>query len=303
MNNSKKKLPVSLIVTVFNEEKTIKLLLESIENQTHIPSEVIFVDAESSDNTKNIIKDHADKSGIVFKILTKKLNRSAARNYGITKAMNQIIAITDAGNILDELWLEKISKPLLSEEAESVAGFYSTEANSDLQKAMVPFVAVLPQNIDNEAYLPSSRSIAFTKTAWDKAGNYPEHLEYCEDLVFAKNLKEKTKMLVVKDALVTWIVDKNLPQFFTQISNYAKGDILANYTPHVNKILTQYLRYGVFFIFPPLFFIYLLWPIHKFSNEFKNSTSLIYLPVLQITSDLAILFGATKGFLKKLGYI
>jgi glycosyltransferase involved in cell wall biosynthesis len=41
----------SLIITVFNEEKTIERLLESLVKQTKKPEEIIFVDGGSTDET------------------------------------------------------------------------------------------------------------------------------------------------------------------------------------------------------------------------------------------------------------
>ena len=51
---------------------------------------------------------------------------------------------------------------------------------------------VLPavDEIRPESFLPSSRSVAFTKAAWQAAGGYPEWLDYCEDLIFDFRLRE-----------------------------------------------------------------------------------------------------------------
>ena len=39
-------------------------------------------------------------------------------------------------------------------------------------------------DVDPATFLPSSRSVAFRKSAWEAASGYPEWLDYCEDLVF-----------------------------------------------------------------------------------------------------------------------
>ena len=48
----------SFITTVLNEEKTIEGLLESLNNQTLKPDEIVIVDGGSTDRTIAEIKNH-----------------------------------------------------------------------------------------------------------------------------------------------------------------------------------------------------------------------------------------------------
>ena len=52
---------ISLCITVFNEEKYITALLESIVSQTKQPDEVIIVDGGSTDKTVALIKPYQSK--------------------------------------------------------------------------------------------------------------------------------------------------------------------------------------------------------------------------------------------------
>ena len=56
-----KKEMLSLIVTVFNEADTIEDFLRSVQQQSLAPTELIIVDAQSTDNTVNLIKKFAKK--------------------------------------------------------------------------------------------------------------------------------------------------------------------------------------------------------------------------------------------------
>ena len=49
---------LSIIIPCFNVEKTIKETIKSINNQSFTDLEEIFVDGDSSDNTKKIIEKH-----------------------------------------------------------------------------------------------------------------------------------------------------------------------------------------------------------------------------------------------------
>jgi len=284
----------SFITTVLNEEKNIKGLLDSLDKQTQKPSEVIIVDAGSTDKTISIIKKYPKKSFPIKLIIKKGLNRSQARNLAVSKANHNLIAASDAGCVLDENWLKRIIEPLENKSIDSVAGFYHVQTKTIFQKCVAPFVAVMPDKFDVEKFLPSSRSIAFRKTAWQKAGKYPENFNYCEDLIFAVNLKQNTNMVVKSSAIVYWHQAANLVQFFKQIKNYAQGDMKAKYRPHLKKIYLRFLSYLIFIFFPSFLLFYLFYPIFKHFHYIKHPLAFFYLPVIQITLDLAIISGVVK---------
>ncbi|MFC1627312.1 glycosyltransferase [Patescibacteria group bacterium] len=282
----------SFVTTVLNEEKSINDLLDSLFAQSKKPDEIIIVDAGSKDKTVDLIKKHQ----LPVKLIQKPgLNRSQGRNLGIAKAQHTIIVISDAGCTLEKEWLQRITDPFKSHNVDSVAGFYQPQTNSVLSKSMAPFIAVMPDKFDDQKYLPSSRSIAFKKSAWQAVGKYPENLNYCEDLIFAKDLKQKTNMITRSDALVFWQTPDNLKDFFQSIKNYALGDIQAKYKPHTKKIATVFARYAIFSGFPIFFLFYQLWPIFKFYHYINNPLAFIYLPFLQIIKDLAIMLGSLYG--------
>ena len=278
---------VSFVCTILNEEKNIKNFIDSIKAQTKKPDEIIIVDAGSTDKTISIIKKH---KGIKL-IIKKKINRSQARNLAIKVAKHKIITVSDAGCTLDEDWLKNITSPFKNKSVGAVAGFYHVLAHkiTVFQKSIAPFVATTPDKFNPKTYLPSSRSLAFKKSAWQKIGGYPENLNYCEDLVFAKNLKRKTNLIVKPNAIVYWQMVTNLKAYFQQIKNYARGDIKARYKPHLKKILSVFIRYILFTGFPPAFILYLFWPIFKHFQYVKHPLAFVYLPLIQLTTDLAII--------------
>ncbi len=288
---------ISLIITTKNEAKTLPQLLDSIIRQSLSPDELVCVDAHSSDATVEILKQFAQTSSFPVRIFKRNLNRSQGRNLAIQKATYPIIAVTDAGCILDKNWLKHLATPILRDQADSVAGFYLPITPTCFEKSVAAFVTVKPSQLDPQTFLPSSRSVAFTKKAWEKAGHYPEHLNYCEDLVFARSLKNSSRMLVRPNALVYWLQTTSWQEFFQQITHYAQGDVEARYTPHLIKIATIYLRYLIFIIFPIIYPLYLLLPILKHYTWIKHPLCLIFLPPLQVVSDFAVMYGSLRGLL------
>jgi glycosyltransferase involved in cell wall biosynthesis len=52
---------VSIVITTYNNSRTLKKCLESIKNQTFADIELIVVDNNSTDDTKQIALEYTDK--------------------------------------------------------------------------------------------------------------------------------------------------------------------------------------------------------------------------------------------------
>lgn len=89
-----KQLKVSVIITTKNEEKNIANCLESIKKQTYKNLEILVVDNNSSDKTKEIARKF---TRLVF---DKGPERSAQRNFGAHNATGELVLFLDADMIL-----------------------------------------------------------------------------------------------------------------------------------------------------------------------------------------------------------
>jgi len=81
---------VSVIVSTKNEEKLLPCLLASIRKQTYKNTEIVLVDNNSTDKTKEIA------SKFTKKIFNFGPERSAQRNYGASKAAGSYLLFVDA---------------------------------------------------------------------------------------------------------------------------------------------------------------------------------------------------------------
>lgn len=277
-------------------------LLESLANQSQQSDEIIIVDGGSSDKTLSLIS----KNKLKIKLFTKKGNRSIGRNEAIKHSTGDIIACSDAGNILDKDWLKNITAPFMDESVDVVAGYYKGSSENVFQKCLIPYVLVMPDKVDPDNFLPSTRSIAFRKEAWKKVGEFDEKYSHNEDYVFSRKLKKGgEKIIFAQNAIVYWLPRNNLRQSFHMFFRFAYGDTQADiFRPKVILLFIRYfigfLLLGLYIIFKStlildsiflILILYMFWAIQKNYRYVLDSRALYILPMLQFTSDTAILSG------------
>lgn len=97
---------VSVVIPVYNREKTIVDAVRSVLEQTYKELECIVVDDGSTDETVSVLKNSITDSRL--KIYTKANSGACAtRNYGVEKSTGKYIAFQDS----DDLWLpDKLEK-------------------------------------------------------------------------------------------------------------------------------------------------------------------------------------------------
>jgi glycosyltransferase involved in cell wall biosynthesis len=113
---------LSIIVPVFNEEKTLNRILNKLNSVDFSPltTEIIIVDDYSTDNTREILRKLSGK----YKIFYHKENKGkgAAIRTGLMYVTGDIITIQDADMEYDPCDLPKLTKPILKGKADVVYG-------------------------------------------------------------------------------------------------------------------------------------------------------------------------------------
>lgn len=115
---------LSIIIPVYNEEKTIdKLLNKVIEVKLpkNIDKEIIVVDDGSTDESKNFLKNIKIK-GVKKIFHEKNLGKGAAVKTGIKNSTGDLIIIQDADLEYDPSFYKLLIKPILKKEAQVVYG-------------------------------------------------------------------------------------------------------------------------------------------------------------------------------------
>jgi dolichol-phosphate mannosyltransferase len=116
---------LSIIVPVFNEEKTIKHILDRLQNFTlpGVKKEIIIVDDGSTDKTAKILALVLRSKNDFLSISHKKnLGKGSAIRSGIQKASGDYILIQDADLEYDPSYIPRLLTPLIDKKADVVYG-------------------------------------------------------------------------------------------------------------------------------------------------------------------------------------
>lgn len=91
----------SVIIPVYNGEKFVENAIQSVQDQTLTPDEIIIVDDGSTDQTAQVLTRISHRSPIPVRLAYQE-NRgpAAARNHGLQLAVGEFICFLDA----DDLW-------------------------------------------------------------------------------------------------------------------------------------------------------------------------------------------------------
>src|SRR5690242_1695793 len=97
----------SVIIATYNRADELVKTLESLAKlRSNGPWEVIIVDNNSSDNTREVVLERVDSFPVPLRyIMEKEQGRSASLNAGIRASQGEILAITDDDVRVDEHWL------------------------------------------------------------------------------------------------------------------------------------------------------------------------------------------------------
>lgn len=182
---------ISLIISTKNEVKNIANCLESIKQQKFDAQkiEIIVVDNNSTDQTKEIAQQYTDK------IFNCGPERSAQRNFGAYQARGEILGFIDADMILSAGVISEVAQKFAQDK--NLAGLYINERIIDFINAPKGAVKLECQsffcktrNFERQFYnITLIDAVRFMRHADFLAiGGFDENLFACEDWDLHKRL-------------------------------------------------------------------------------------------------------------------
>ncbi|MHA1131473.1 MAG: glycosyltransferase [Candidatus Helarchaeota archaeon] len=185
---------ISVVIPTYNEEGGLEKFLRQFERQT-LPRkefEIIIVDGNSTDMTRQIAKRYADTV-----IIQKSKGVGGARNDGVEIAKAEIVATTDADVILAPFWLEKIVRHFKADK--NLVLLFGSNYPITKNKFIRFFAGI--KRIINQifakfklTYLAEGPNTAFRKTAFLKVGGYDENMPIMDDTEITSRIRKEGKI-------------------------------------------------------------------------------------------------------------
>jgi glycosyltransferase involved in cell wall biosynthesis len=221
---------ISVIIPVRNEEASIRVLVDSLLNQTLKPAEILITDGGSTDATPQIIAEYVERGAPVRLIRGGPALPGRGRNLAAARAANEWIAFIDAGITPEPTWLELLAKRAkVQSDVDVVYGSYEPVSDTLFKRCSV--MAYVPPPVEIEGKLARSRfvaSILMKRSVWQAVGGFPEELRSAEDLLFMNKIEQADFRIVsAPHALVHWQVQATPWLTFKRFVSYARNNLRA----------------------------------------------------------------------------
>lgn len=284
-------LKITVLVSARNEEQDLPSCIESLLNLDY-PKEqlqIILVNDQSEDGTKDIITKYASDNEHVLALDTKDITEThleaKARGifWGMEHATGDWVFITDADGEVHPKWLKK-SLGAIDENTGMVGGSVVVESKGfqgKLERSTWAFVQMFNLGMSGWGvpFACVGPNMAIRRDIYEEAGGL-ENAEFCiaEDLALLNMVVEADAKIITPVSPETTIHLKQVPSFkhyLSQLRRWFRGGI--DNGPEYQFILYSSFWVGFFVVTFPLYGWILSWPVY------------IVLMALQLIVDLLIL--------------
>jgi glycosyltransferase involved in cell wall biosynthesis len=225
IDNRQNNLPkVSIIVPAYNAQDNMAQLIESLLNQKYTDDllEIIIVDNNSNDQTRNIIRRFP------VKLIEKSDIQSsyAARNEGIKNAAGDYLAFIDADCIATDYWLSEGVNAIISESADLAAGkveFYFSKEKTAAEM-YDSITQMQSQKTVTEKKAAATANIFVKASLFQRIGFFPE-VTSGADVTWTKKAAENGFKLIYADKAIVKHPARNLKQFLKKRFRTGAGTV------------------------------------------------------------------------------
>lgn len=242
---------VSIIVPAYNTEKYIGRCLDSIINQVYKNLEIIIIDDCSKDNTKQIIKEYAEKDNRIRPFYSSQNKGvSFSRNIGLKASVGDYVMFVDSDDELTKDAVRRMVDIALKYDSDYVDSYEIINYKKKNNKTYMFTESKLPKNnlilgdikknpkiINMYMYIKGK----LIKKELINNLTFDEDLKIYEDVVFEAKLKSKLKNYVMmnkpvyiyyqrENSLINTFGKKHT--YFLKAANMVK-DIYNNYDNNI----------------------------------------------------------------------
>jgi len=236
---------VSVVITVLNGERHIARCLDSLLALDYPKGryEVVVVDAESKDRTRDLVEEAAKRAAGApeVRLFVRAGSIGVGRNEGVRHARGEFVAVTDADMEVSPGWLRALLTGFDQGEAVGAVGGPNDSATHDLASKSVACIPVHGPTRDEvplfgpnryakafvsgtDWYTNVTRNSMYRRDALLQVGAFAEELISTEDPELNHRLHEAGwQTAYVPEAVVYHHHRSSLGAFYRQMRHYAYG--------------------------------------------------------------------------------
>ena len=224
---------ISVLLSVFNEEKNIAASIESICNQTYENFEFLIIDDCSTDNSYEIINEFSNRDDRI------KIIRNSS-NIGLTKSLNKLIK-DSSGDYLARQDADDIS--LLNRFEKQVEFLNNLDYQACTTRAIIREETRITPN--KSFYIPKflimnlknpfvHGSLMIRKKTIESIGFYDEAFYYAQDYKLMSDLiSSGYKIKIIKEPLYILNVKDNISTNFYEKQKYYADCVRKKIKPEI----------------------------------------------------------------------
>ncbi|WP_422360439.1 glycosyltransferase [Reichenbachiella sp.] len=296
----------SVIIPVYNRPDEMKEMLDSLQNQTIKPFEVVLVEDGSTQKSDFLVDKYDLSIDYFFK---KNTGPGDSRNFGMDRAKGEYFLFFDSDCVLPEGYFEKLDQAMEEIKPDAFGGPDAAHPSfSNVQKAinyaMTSFFTtggIRGGKKQLDKYQPRSFNMGLKKEVYEKVGGFSDiHPGEDPDLSF-RIMNAGYKVLLIQEAVVFHKRRIDFGKFIKQVYKFGVVRVILNrWYPGTGKLV---------YVLPTLFFLgtlgllvvvpmtagYSLLPLGLF-------VALIGLDAWRTNSLLVALLAVPASFIQLLGY-
>ena len=230
---------LSIIIPTLNEEKYLPSLLSCLSSQTFRNFEVIVVDGNSDDKTKEVIKKFS--KALSIKTINSHLrNVSFQRNLGLSKARYERILFLDADTSFGDDFLEKALEEIRERDINVCGCLLYPDSKKLIDRLF--FFLFRTYVFLFHGFLGGNGCCIFTlKSLHKKVKGFDESIIVSEDFDYTRRLRKFTKINLLNSVVVYTSVRR-----FEKYGRFRTGFkilLIGLYVLFIGKIRTDIFKY------------------------------------------------------------
>lgn len=220
---------ISIIIPIYNAEKYLMDLLNSISNQIFLDFEVLLINDGSSDNSKEICLNFVSKDDRYKYYEKENTGVSDTRNYGITLATGKYICFIDADDLLTKDYLQTFVSNIVESNFKMISCNFHRFNDGES-------VNLDSNNLKNIEYKTYNNETKFD-LLFSNGYGYLWNKLFIRDIIIDNNIKFSKDIYMCEDMLFVFEYLKHIDEvLFVNLENYKYRIISGSASKNLKNI-------------------------------------------------------------------